>query len=567
MHRSSILSILLIFSVLFGSWRPVHGEPPCRLPQPPDSTALEADPFLDMLVETPAQPGKFHTSSDRYIAARKPVGLTGPGYAHECQLPQEEAPFLCAVLEFGPTILTKPNEPLAHLFSRIFCSEHDVPKMALEQNAIGLQPIPCRPPLLLELNERFLAPGFLAQGIELPTEAVWRPSLWVFGQYRTAIQYFENQLPGQPIMELANRLDLFGQLNLSGTERVLVGVRPLDQELGFRRDFTSYDFRNGNSIDGWNSDIQTLFFEGDFGEVLPFLDPYDLRFLDYGFSVGRMPILAQQGFLINEDMIDALTVTRNTLSGHGNLNLRVTGVFAWDSINRNSPTLASNDFSNTSKMVGLLTESDYYKSTINLDAVYVYDENMFGDVLAVGASAIQRHHGYYNTYNTSLHVLASFPTNGTTPYAQQGELLFAQTSWTPHHTDDLIYLNAFWAIDQYTSPVRGPLMGGTLGQTGLTFAATGVGRYAAPIGVQANDLVGASLGYQLFFDDTRTQVIWEIGGAKETQGTDSRGAIGTVLRYQKAWGQNFICQFDTFVAKREGFGLSNGARTELLVRF
>ena len=38
-----------------------------------------------------------------------------------------------------------------------------------------------------------------------------------------------------------------------------------------------------------------------------------------------------------DDRIDAVTVTRNTLYGHGNLNLRMTGVYAWDQISRNSP--------------------------------------------------------------------------------------------------------------------------------------------------------------------------------------------------------------------------------------
>ena len=54
-----------------------------------------------------------------------------------------------------------------------------------------------------------------------------------------------------------------------------------------------------------------------------------------------MPILAQQGLLINEDMIDAVTVTRNTIYGGDILNLRMTSVYAWDRINRNSPTIAS----------------------------------------------------------------------------------------------------------------------------------------------------------------------------------------------------------------------------------
>ena len=66
------------------------------------------------------------------------------------------------------------------------------------------------------------------------------------------------------------------------------------------------------------------------GEIFPCLDLLDQRGLDFGFSVGRMPLSAQQGLLINEDLVDAVTLTKNTISGNGILNLRVTGVYAWN---------------------------------------------------------------------------------------------------------------------------------------------------------------------------------------------------------------------------------------------
>ena len=109
-------------------------------------------------------------------------------------------------------------------------------------------------------------------------------------------------------------------------------------------------------------------------------------------------------------------------------------------------------------------------------------------------------------------------------------------------------------------------MGGPLGQTGLLFAGVGLGRFGAPIAVVTDDVAGASLGYQLFFDHTRQQVIWEVGGVKETKG-DSRGAIGTAVRFQKAIGQHFIFLVDGFVSKRELQGTAQGARTELLIKF
>ena len=76
-----------------------------------------------------------------------------------------------------------------------------------------------------------------------------------------------------------------------------------------------------------------LFFEGELGELFPNLDQDDRRRLDLGLSVGRQPISFQDGLLIN-DFIDAVGVTRNNLSPGGAVNLRFTGLYGWNQVNR-----------------------------------------------------------------------------------------------------------------------------------------------------------------------------------------------------------------------------------------
>lgn len=503
-------------------------------------------------------PERFHTT-----------GAPFPGDGgYFIEFPEDPPSAVERFVEVFPTALTWPNESLGNFLAKILRQDRYELHTELHAEPLGIQYVPDRPPLIIEWNELFLGPGPLAEGIRTPTGAIWRPAFWVWGEFRTAIQYFDNGV-GDPAAEFANRLDLFGQINLSGTERIVYGVRPFDKEnaAGTGRRFLGVDFRDGG-LPGGNGDTQTLFFEGDVGEIFPGLDPYDFKLLDYGFSVGRMPLLAQQGLLINEDRIDAVTLTRNTLNGRGNLNLRMTGVYAWDQVTRNSPIAGNpNRRDNNSSMVALLTESDFFKRTVNFDVAYVEGDAVHGDVLAIGLSGIRRHYLHHNTYNTSLHLLASFPTNGVTPYADQGELLFAQISWTPHHYYDLVYLNAFLAIDRFTSPARGPLMGSPLGQTGILFAAAGLGRSGAPLGSRTNDLAGASLGYQWFFNESRSQMIWEVGGAAETDLGANRGVAGTGLRYQHAIGQHFIFVVDGSVAKRESAELGVGGRVEMRVKF
>lgn len=530
-------------------------------------TPVEATPIL-----IPDLPESSTISADASVEEQSPKFLkddpSPPSYDYGVPLYAERVPYISLedeehsghhLGEHFLEVLSMPAEPLAHFTEFLTCSEHDEPQTELECRPIGLQPIPCRPDLLFETNERFLAPGFLEEGIELPTGVIWRPSFWVFGTYRAGYSY-QGRDGSDDLSELSHRLDLFGQLNLSGTERLLIGMRPFDKESGSTRRFSAVDLQDGETIDGMNAAIQTLFFEGDFGEIFPNLDPFDFGTLDIGFSVGRQPMSFQQGLLINEDRIDATTVTRNTVSGMGNLNLRMTGVYAWDEINRNN-----NQHDSRAQLVGLFTESDFLKSTVNADIAYVHSESNLGSVFAFGLSAIQRFHGHENTYNTSLHVLGSIPTEGETTASGRGVLLFGQSSWTPHHTNDLVYLNGFWAIDQFTSPARGTLAGGPLGQTGILFAAAGLGRFGAPLSNQASDVAGGSLGYQLFFNHTKQQVIFEVGGRESTNGGD--GALGAGTRFQRALNQHWILVIDGFVSKQESRDVIPGARIEVLAKF
>lgn len=497
---------------------------------------------------------------------------TGPGcpspfaghVPYDPSVPEEEEPCCYQFTESFLEALGKPAEPMTHFFECVLHSEHDEPETDLEHCAIGIQPIPERPPLLLEWNEEFLAPGFLEQGIVLPTGAVWRPSLWVFGTFRTGLNYFDNGA-APSVGEWANRLDLFGQLNLSGTERIVLGLRPLDEETLTARQFSGYDIKNGNRIDAWNAEPQTLFFDGDFGEIFPNLDPYDRLSLDYGFSVGRQPMFFQQGLLLNDDRIDALTITRNTLYGNGNLNFRGTFAYAWNQINRHDGN-GPNRRDNGSQLVGFFTESDYRLSTVNADLAYVWSDDNFGNLFVAGLSGIQRLNGFHNTYNSSMHLLASFPTDGETPYATQGELLFHQFSWTPHHTNDLIFLNSFWAIDEFTSASRGPLAGGPLGQAGLLFSAAGLGRYGAPLSNEADNVVGGSLGYQMFYNDLKEQVVFELGGRQDTNASDT-AAVASGIRYQRALDQHWLFIIDAFVNKREATDIGQGVRFEMQSKF
>ena len=202
-------------------------------------------------------PERFHTT-----------GAPFPGDGgYFIEFPEDPPSAVERFVEVFPTALTWPNEPLGNFLAKILRQDRYELHTELHTEPLGIQFVPDRPPLIIEWNELFLGPGPLAEGIRTPTGAIWRPAFWVWGEFRTAIQYFDNGV-GDPAAEFANRLDLFGQINLSGTERIVYGVRPFDKEnaAGTGRRFLGADFRDGG-LPGGNGDTQTLFFEGDVGEI------------------------------------------------------------------------------------------------------------------------------------------------------------------------------------------------------------------------------------------------------------------------------------------------------------
>ena len=439
---------------------------------------------------------------------------------------------------------------------------------------IPLADIPKRPRPLLELGEPFLGTGTLAQGIKLPTGAVWQPAFMAFGTLRTALQGIDSGVANSQLIEAAARFDLFGNLYLTQTERVLIGFRPLDDDGRFTRYTLNSDPTLPDSLadfqDELNFSIRTLFFEGDLGEIFPNLDRDDSGGLDIGFSVGRQPLSFQDGMLLNEDALDAVGLTRANMKLGGLVNARATALFAWGDLDR--PGTFGNMGDKSALLVGLFTETDSRKRTVELDAVYVSADDTTGDGVYLGLGSTRRVGRYSNT----LRVLASFPVGEEGLANRQGVLIHNQLSWTPHHSHNHIYINGFVGINEFRSAARGPSAGGPLGRTGILFAAVGLGRYGAALGNMADNAIGGSAGYQMFFDHTRKQLVLEVGGryTYDEETLAARDAVALAARYQMAVGRRGVIVLDAFGAydlDDESLGpnsseLNFGGRVEVVIK-
>ena len=189
-------------------------------------------------------------------------------------------------------------------------------------------------------------------------------------------------------------------------------------------------------------------------------------------------------------------------------------------------------------------------------------DNVETDGLFLGAGTTQR----IGKVNTAFRVAQSIALDEASPAVDTGTLFLAELSGDPMGNDDVLYVNAAWAIDRFASAARDPIAGGPLGPVGILFASPGLGDYGTALSNRAENVVAAATGYQMFFNQERTQIVAEIGPRLATD-TDQNDAVAMGLRFQQALGARVVLQFDGFVSRQENQDTGYGARSELLVRF
>lgn len=417
--------------------------------------------------------------------------------------------------------------------------------------------LPARTAPIVELGGDFLGTGNISPGFEIPTGAVWQPRFWLYGNFRSTVQSHDIGRK-KHIVEWANRLDLFGNLQLTGTERLLVGITPLHDDSEFSGKILSPDGekRTENEL---NLNISTLFFEGDLAELFPRWDVEDSTPNDIGFTVGRQNVQFQAGMLIN-DTIDAVGFAKNNIRipGFARLvNLRASVLFGWNGIHRDD-----NNDDDDAQLYGLFLQADTFRRTMNLDIVFVDSEDD-GDVLVGALDSIQT----IGKMSATFRVAASHATGDETRTAADGQLVFAQLAWVPKYSHDNVYLAAFSAFDDFVSASRGPTVGGALGDTGILFAGRGIGSYPAALSNRTSDAYGIALGRQFFFSNDRRQLILEAGARHDDTPGLNDDSYGAAFRLQQAVGSRTILQLGGFLVDRGNRDSpSTGLRFEVQVK-
>ncbi len=421
----------------------------------------------------------------------------------------------------------------------------------LSEVSIPLQELPERPETLFYFGDPFFGSGPIESGFEIFTGAVWQPQFFPFGTYSTALQIYDDG--DQQITEWVNALDIFGNLNLTPTERLVIGFTPLDND----GEFSGYEFHpDDDGLNALNGHVQTLFFEGRFDSLFPGLKSSTNSWASFDFALGRQPVNYQSGILIN-DTLDSIGITRTSLNLFGSPEVSITGLYGWNHINR-----GNNVRDGEAQLLGLFSTWNYPENQIEADIVLVYNVDSIDPSNGLNL-ALSSYQQFWGVLNATFSINQSIALAETSDRSRTGTLLFSQFNMQPPNTVDNAYMNMFWGISQYTSAARSAEAGGPLGQTGLLFAATGLGNFGPALPSDGQDMFGGSIGYERYLGSIRRRIIFEFGGVTK----DSSLAFGS--QFEQAIGRNFLLTLGSFVSYQENHerSIGYGVRSVFTVNF
>ena len=411
--------------------------------------------------------------------------------------------------------------------------DDDVPFLVTED-------LPPRIGPLIELGRGINEGGALAPGIEMPWGAVWQPGLWVYGSQRVAAMAHDGDRRTRPHgdhTELSARMDLFANLQLSGTERIQAHLRPLDSGSRFTGRTWSPSSRDTGFERVSDTDFES-FFEGNIGQMLPWLDPDGRGGGDVGFAVGRFPVEFQNGYMVRDEMT-GVALTRTHIQVPGSSGVRIMGLWAFDDINRANNAPEPGDV----ELFGLFAEGDFPWGLLEADVARTVADAPRAAQLNTGLGWT----GHSGGSNYSMHLNVSRLLDGAVAGRDTGSLVVLGYSTEVGLRRDIVYANGYWADGDYRRLASsGPP---PLGPIGLSFGGVGLGGYRPALLPRPLDSAGVALGWQRFFAAGAANFAIEVGHRQDLASDDPLGNTGgtaVTVRVQRKLGHRYMLQLDGY---------------------
>jgi hypothetical protein len=515
-------------------------------PPPP----LPCAPLPDEAFEPPkglgpkpaATPGATKSAGD---AAKRPVEPPLPEVHHHPPCTDERAILApCDNGDFSADAFFAPYDACAE--QKAYTDKADV----------------CTQRPLVEIGLPFYEAGPLPESSDIlgPTNLV-QQKFYIYGDYRAALA--QSQLVGQEKTELAHRLNLDIDYAFTSTERLHAFVGPFQEDARFMR---IEDGKYIEELDLFQADTDTLFFEGDLGQMLGGWEgtyaPIDLP-----VTIGLIPLLFQNGVW----MLDAVVGVAATVPAQNSpwldwSNYDVTFFAGFDEISS-----GAFDFDqDAAALVGATTMIEARGGYFELGYGFVDDQEGGGrSYHNVGASYTRR---YLNVLSNSVRVITNAgQERGDVRQTADGVLLLVENSLLTENPYNVIpYVNFFAGFDRPQPLARAGAFGGTLFNTGVLFQSDLLTAFPT-LDATGNNTCGAAMGLDLIAPGFDQQVIVEVAVLHAMESPEERIAagdqVGLGARWQKQLSTAHLIRADAMVGMLENSDDIAGARVEYRWKF
>ena len=390
--------------------------------------------------------------------------------------------------------------------------------------------------------------------IALPTGTAWQPSLGIRGSLRMALLATDGDRRTRRAgdrSELKTRMDLFADLRLSETERIHAHLRPLDKKGRYAgTTYAPSAARSGWETE-WDSDFETLYFEGHLGEMVPLSGLRDRGSGDIGFAAGRLPVRFQKGYLVRDDMT-ALRLAQTDIERDVPSGIRFAGLWAFDDINKPTGRADNRDVD----ALILSAEGSFPWGTLELDIGGTFAGKERGNQVnaGVGWSGGGDGASYSVHVNVSNHDDQAEKSGKVEDF--DGALLAAEYATELGEHRHRLYGAGFWAEGDF-GPLANDGRVPPLAPIGLSFRGVGLGGYRSALWSRPLDAAGAALGVQLFLDEKTTNWTMELAHRHDLEPDDAFGDTGGVAlttRLRHRLLEFLTVQADAYYAILEGDG-------------
>jgi hypothetical protein len=382
-----------------------------------------------------------------------------------------------------------------------------------------------------------------------------------YGDLRTAVADNDNGKPaanGKTYQsQVATRLNLDLDLNLTPTERIHAFMRPFDKTTTFTR-FDLDGAVRDKFVPELNTKLVTLFFEGDLGNMLAGLTG-KLRSFDIPIAGGLVPIFTQNGIWIQDAFKGAaIGITAKHSKDLDISNMDLTFFTGLDRVTSDAFGVGHG----AGKIYGLAGFADLLKGYMEAGYGYVEADDKDLSYHNVTLAFTTRFEG---NVSNSVRLIGNFGQKAAVKTANGLLVLIENSLVSPDPWVLVPYLNLFAGFDTPQSLARAADAGGVLGNTGINFQTDGLTGFPT-LDFHGHDTYGGAGGVEYLFNLNRS-VIFE-GAAVEPMRSNPLGAqYAFGASFQQPLNNAWILRFDGMRGWLEKQRDIYGVRVELRRKF